>query len=192
MLLKIQTKDTKSQKDKIVKILQNSGIGVLPTDTIYGAVGQALNEKTVERVYAVRKRRPSKPMIILISDINDLKMFGIAINEKFKNILSQFWPGKTSIILPCLDKKFKYLHRETNSLAFRFPDNKNLRNLISKTGPLVAPSANLEGLPPATTIEEAKNYFGDSVDFYLDGGKIEGSPSKLIKFEGDKIIELRK
>ena len=49
----------------------------MPTDTIYGVVGQALNKKTVERIYTARKRMPSKPMIILISSVNDLRLFGI-------------------------------------------------------------------------------------------------------------------
>ena len=89
-------------------------------------------------------------------------------------------------------EKFYYLHRGTNSLAFRLPANKGLQELISQTGPLVAPSANMEGLPPATTIDEAENYFGDKVNFYIGDGKIAGKPSKLIKIESDKIIELRK
>ena len=186
---KIRTKDTKSQKNKNIEILRKGGIGVMPTDTIYGVVGQALNKKTVERIYAVRKRTPSKPMIILISSFDDLKLFNIKIELER---LNKFWPGKVSIILPCPDEKFYYLHRGSNSLAFRLPNNENLQKLISQTGPLVAPSANLEGLPPATTIKEAKKYFGDKVDFCLDGGKIEGSPSKLIKLGNGEIIELRK
>lgn len=168
----------------------------MPTDTIYGLVGQALNEKTVERVYAVRKRTPSKPMIILIDSIECLGLFGACPDKKTETKLNEIWRGKVSVILPITDKsclkKFNYLHRGTNSLAFRLPANKDLRQLISQTCPLIAPSANLEGLLPATTTEEAKNYFGDQVDFYLDGGKIEGFPSKLIKLENGKIVELRK
>ena len=99
-----------------------------------------------------------------------------------------FGPGKTSIILPCPDEKFHYLHRGSNFLAFRLPADAPLRQFIYRTGPLVAPSANLEGLPPATTIEEAQNYFGDKVDFYIDGGKMEGSPSKLIKKKAIKLL----
>lgn len=196
MILKIQMEVIKFQKDKIVKILRNGGIGVMPTDTIYGIVGQALNEKAVERIYAVRKRMPSKPMIILIDSFGDLKPFDVYSDKKIERKLNEVWPGKVSVVLPLektfAQEKFYYLHRGTNSLAFRLPDNNNLRNLISKTGPLVAPSANLEGLPPAKTIEEARNYFGNEADFYVDDGKIEGPPSKLIKLENGKIIELRK
>ena len=105
--------------------------------------------------------------------------------------LKEFWPGKVIVIMPCLDEKLAYLHRGTNSLAFRIPDNVLLQNIISKVGPLVAPSANPESMSPATTIKEAKKYFGDSVDFYLEGGKIKSPPSKLLKIENKKIIWLR-
>lgn len=182
--------------NETAKILIDGKIGVIPTDTIYGLVGLALNKKTAERIYAVRKRNPGKPMIILISSIKDLGLFGVKTDENLKNALSQFWPGKVSVILPIADnsclEKFEYLHRGTKTLAFRLPDNKALTDLIAQTGPLVAPSANLEGMSPAKTIDEAKNYFGESVNFYIDGGKMESAPSKLIKMENDKIIELRK
>ena len=136
-------------------------------------------------------------MIILISSVDDLKLFGVDADEKSKKFLFKFWPGKVSIVLPITVnlflEKFYYLHRGTKTLAFRLPDDELLSVLLSKVGPLVAPSANLEGFPPATTIEEAKNYFGNQLDFYISGGKIENKPSKLIKITtSGKIIELRK
>jgi L-threonylcarbamoyladenylate synthase len=177
---------------KIVKILKEGGIGVLPTDTIYGLVGTALNPQTVERIYKVRKRNPKKPFIILIQSIKDLEKFNVHPEDKQeKEILAKYWPGKVSIILPCQDQRFKYLHRGTQTLAFRLPDEKNLVQLIKQTGPLVAPSANPEGLPPATTIEEAKNYFGDNVDFYVDAGELNLPPSTLIALEKGKVVVKR-
>ncbi len=173
---------------KIVEIIKNKGVGVLPTDTIYGLVGSALSKKVVKRIYQLRKRRLSKPMIILIGSEDDLKIFRIKINKKIKEILKNFWPGKVSIILPCPHKKFFYLHRGTKTLAFRLPKNKKLINFLKKTGPLVAPSANLEGKKPAETIKEAKKYFGEKIDFYLDGGRIKSLPSTLIAIKNDQII----
>ena len=182
--------------NECAEMLKVGKIGVMPTDTIYGLVGQALKKKTVERIYVVRQRNPNKPMIILISSIKDLELFGVKTDENLKNVLSQFWPGKVSITLPIADnsclEKFEYLHRGTKTLAFRLPNDGTLMKLLSQIGPLVAPSANLEGMPPAKTIAEAKNYFGESVNFYIDGGKIESPSSKLIKIENDKVIELRK
>jgi len=84
------------------------------------------------------------------------------------------------------------LHRGTKNLAFRIPKNQNFRKFLSKTGPLVAPSANSEGEEPAKTIEEAKKYFGKAVDFYLDGGKLTAKPSTLIKISNGKYRILQR
>jgi len=163
------------------KILSAGGIGVLPTDTIYGLVGSALKPEMVRRIYKLRKRNRKKPMIILIGSLDDLAMFGIKVGPGLKKVLSKFWSGKVSVILPCCAKKFLYLHRGTKALAFRMPKVIWLRRLLKDTGPLVAPSANLEGLPPAKTIAEAKEYFGSTADFYVDRGKLESAPSTLVE-----------
>lgn len=166
--------------DKLIQILQNGGIGVIATDTLYGVVGQALNRRAVERIYTVKKRTPTKPFIILISDLSDLAKFNITLTGFAKNAINNYWPGPVSIILDCPDPDLEYLHRGTNSLAFRMPANQDLLEFIKKAGPLVAPSANPEGLTPAPTIEDAKNYFGDTVDFYIEG-TVNTKPSKIIK-----------
>lgn len=179
--------------------LKKGGVGVLPTDTIYGLVGSALNKRAVERIYKLRRRNPRKPMIILISDMRQAiwNKFGIVPDKKTTKILKKVWPGRVSIVLPIRHspyaiRKFKYLHRGTKTLAFRLPKPYWLRRLLASVGPLVAPSANPEGLLPAKTIEEAKRYFGDKVDFYVDAGRMMGRPSRLIKIADGKIKVLRK
>jgi len=174
-----------------VTILKNGGVGVIPTDTIYGIVGSALNKKTVERIYKLRKRNFKKPMIVLIGSMNDLKLFGIKIFPKVKRILSKIWPNKISVILLCKNKKFSYLHRGANSLAFRFPKNKKLANFLKKTGPLVAPSANWEGCDPAKTAKEAIKYFKGGIEFYIDFGSKKSALSTLIKINGGRIAVIR-
>jgi L-threonylcarbamoyladenylate synthase len=182
----------------VAEYLVDEKIGVLPTDTIYGIVCSAFDIKNVEKLYFIRKRDKDKPMIILISDIKDLELFGIKINDEMKNEIMKFWPGKVSIIFE-LDNKnssnikaFRYLHRDKNSLAFRLPKKLWLRNLLKIVGPIVAPSANISNKLPAKNIKEAKKYFGDNVDFYLDAGDLISKPSKLIKIENGEIITLRK
>jgi L-threonylcarbamoyladenylate synthase len=176
---------------KIIEILYSGRVVVIPTDTVYGISALALDKKAVERVYKIKKRRPAKPMISLISNISDLGLFNIKLDEKTKKILRKVWPGKVSVILPCSSAKFHYLHRGTKLLAFRLPKNKKLLKLLSKTGPLVAPSANPEGFPPAKSIKEAKKYFRNKVDLYVDGGKKESQPSRLIRLKSGKVEILR-
>lgn len=175
----------------VARKLKNGGIGVLPTDTIYGLVGSALFKKTVERIYCLRGRNSKKPMIIIIGSVNDLNLFGVKTDSVEKKILNKLWPGKISVILPCLHKKFRYLHRGIKTLAFRLPENTGLTELLKKTGPLVAPSANLEGFPPAKTISMAKKYFKDKADFYVDAGRMESLPSTVVSVKNNSVIVVR-
>ncbi len=187
---------------EITGFLKAGNIGVMPTDTIYGLVGLALNKKAVSRIYKVRCRQEKKPMIILIGSFDDLDLFGIKLDTKTKKKLKEFWPGKFSIILPrpwpgygrgsCPSQKFFYLHRGTKSLAFRLPKPAWFRKLLKQSGPLVAPSANPEGQPPAKNIAEARQYFGEKVDFYLGGRKSSAKPSTLLKLEQSGVTVLRK
>lgn len=177
--------------DNYIQQLKNGGVGVIPTDTIYGLVGQALNRQTVERIYRLKQRSPQKPFIILISSASDLEKFDISLDKETQKILEKVWPGEVSVVLECNDRDLEYLHRGTNTLAFRLPDNQELISILNETGPLVAPSANLEGAPNAKNILEAKKTFGDQVDFYLDKGEKISEPSTLIQITDGKIEILR-
>ncbi len=177
--------------ENLVNILKQDGIAVMPTDTIYGIVGRTEDKDVVEKIYKLRKRSPEKPCIILISEIDEVKKFGVEVTEEQKEILKKYWEsGAVSVILDCLEEKFAYLHRGTNTLAFRMPVNIELQNLLKQTGSLIAPSANTEGNTPAKNIQEAKNYFADSVGLYLDGGEIEGKSSKIIRLEKSGSISI--
>lgn len=175
---------------KDILVLESNQIFVIPTDTIYGIVGSALNPEIVEKIYKLRKRTPSKPMVILISSFDDLKKFNINLNDEQNRLLQKIWPNPVSVIMPIEDPRFEYLHRGKKSLSFRMPKSKWLQNVLKASGPLVAPSANFEGEKPADTIDEARKYFGDSVE-YIDGGALISKPSTLIEFEGDEIKILR-
>lgn len=184
----------------LLKVLKEGGVAVMPTDTLYGIVGSALSLATVERVYKIRKRNPTKPFIILIADITELEKFSVNLSIRQKSVLREYWPafpktvedkaGAVSIILDCPDETFAYLHRGIQTLAFRIPENNALKYLLSQTGPLVAPSANPEGLPPAQNISEAKKYFGGEVDLYIDGGEIKGTASKIIRLNEDGSLSV--
>ncbi|OGJ01973.1 hypothetical protein A3I95_01550 [Candidatus Nomurabacteria bacterium RIFCSPLOWO2_02_FULL_44_12] len=156
----------------LLKVLKGDGVVVMPTDTLYGIVGRAQNASTVEKIYKIKKRSPEKKLINLIADWEDIKKFRID-PKKFK--IPQF-NEPTSVIL--------------EDISFRLPQNENLRELIRKTGPLVAPSANPEDLPPAQNIDEARKYFGNQVDLYIDGGTITARASKVIRLHADGSITI--
>ena len=177
-----------------IKVLKNNGVAVIPTDTIYGLVASALKPEAVERVYRLKNRAGDKPCIILINALADLKKFGLAPTKTDLTLINKLWPGPVSIIFPlpkAVAQALTYLHRGTETLAFRLPKPLTLRNLLKKTGPLIAPSANPEDARPARTIIMARRYFGDGVDCYIAGGKKLGKPSRLVALHSGKIITIR-
>lgn len=172
---------------KIEKILKEGGIAVIPTDTLYGLCASVFNKKAIEKIYRIKKRDNSKPLIVLISSVQQLKDFNI------KDDFIRMFKPKVSILLECKSSKFKYIHRGTNEIAFRLigKRNKNLYRLVSSIGPIVAPSANPESFKPSENIKQAKKYFKDDVDYYIDGGKKNGKPSTLVRVRDNKFEILR-
>lgn len=180
------------------KPLRDDWVAVLPTDTLYGICGSALSKRAVQRIYKLRKRNTAKPMIILIGSFAHLALFGIVLDRSAKALLAPLWPGPVSVVLPLPAStvtEFKYLHRGTRTLAFRMPNDPDVIRLLKKAGPIVAPSANVEGEPVATTIEEAHAYFGDTVDAYVVAASParmkHAKPSTLISISDGKITVLR-
>jgi len=172
---------------EVVDCLRNGGVGVIRTDTLYGLVASVLSKKAVERVYKLRHRDSRKACIVLIADESHLPAAPPFYAEQ---VIRHSWPGPVSIILPINDAVPEWIHRGTGGLAMRVPADAELRELLLKTGPLIAPSANHEGQPPAETISEAQAYFGDEVDFYVNSGPVmHHSPSKLLRPLADGTIE---
>lgn len=175
---------------KIVEILKNGGVGVVPTDTIYGISASALDKKAVERVYSLKGKAEQKPMIVLVSSPKDLDDFGVRLSIIAKRFLKTYWPGRVSVILDCPDKKYEYLHRGTKTLAFRVPAYPELISLLKKTGPLVSTSANPSGREPAESIAQAKKYFDQEMDFYVDIGDLGSTPSTVARLYEDGGLEI--
>jgi len=179
---------TDNTKDKqLVELLKNSAVGVLPTDTLYGLVGRAADKQAAQRLYGLKKRG-AKPGTVIAANTEQLVELGI--KPRYLKAVQHFWPGPISIVIPCLD--LDYLHLGKGSLALRIPDDKQLIALLRRTGPLLTTSANQPGKPPANNLAEAKAYFGESVDFYVDGGDLSGrQPSTVIRIVDDAIEILR-
>jgi L-threonylcarbamoyladenylate synthase len=179
-----------SIKDKRLAVILGSGsIGVLPTDTLYGLVCIASDVKAVSRLYKI-KSREKKPGTIVASSIEQLVHLGI--KRRYLTAVSQYWPGPISIVVPTDNPDLEYVDMGVGSLALRVVADKGLINLLDQTGPLLTSSANMPGKNPANNMAEVQKYFGDSVDFYVDGGDFsDRKPSTLIKIIDDSIEVLR-
>jgi L-threonylcarbamoyladenylate synthase len=174
--------------DRIVELLKNGAVGLLPSDTIYGLSAVALNKDAVERVHELKGRDGNKPLIVLIANIKQLKELGLSKEQS--ELVENYWPAALSVIFESGNVP-AWLELGSSSLAVRMPDNQELRDLIAKTGPIVSTSANLQGKKPAASVKEAKNYFNEHLDFYVDIGELNGEPSTLVLIENDQLKIVR-
>ena len=170
------------------QLLVPSALGVIPTDTVYGVVARAADPAAVARLYAL-KHRDHKPGTLIAASVDQLVALGM--KRRYLTAVEQFWPGAVSVVVP-VGAELDYLHQGIGSLAVRVPDHAALRALLQRTGPLLTSSANQPGEPPATTVAEARAYFGDKVDFYEEGGSLAGAlPSTVVRVVDDAIEVLR-
>jgi L-threonylcarbamoyladenylate synthase len=167
--------------------LLNGGVGVMPTDTVYGLVARAHDEKAVARLYAL-KHRDHKPGTLIAASVAQLRDLGVS--EAHLQKAGQWWPNPLSIILP-IGEAFTYLHQNVGDIAIRVVIDEQLKQILEITGPLLTSSANQPGKPGSTTITEAWSYFEDSIDFYVDGGDLSGrAPSTIIRLTDAHEVEI--
>ena len=174
---------------KLVKLLDEGGIGILPTDTVYGLVCLAGNQKAVESIYSL-KNRQNKPGTLIASSIEQLESLGF--KRRYLTAVKQFWPGPFSVVIVLSDPGGAYLLQGLPDIAVRITADKKLAAILNKAGPILTTSANSPGEKPANTIKEAEAYFGDKVDFYVDGGDLKNrQPSTIIRIVDDAIEVIR-
>ncbi|HSX43585.1 MAG TPA: L-threonylcarbamoyladenylate synthase [Candidatus Saccharimonadales bacterium] len=171
---------------KLAALLSDGAVGVMPSDTVYGLFARAADEAAVERLYTL-KSRDHKPGTLIAASIDQLVELGI--KARYLKAVEQFWPGPVSVETP---HQITYLNMGTGRQGIRIPDFPELLELLRKVGPLQTTSANMPGEPVSNTIAEARAYFGDAVDFYVDGGDLSGRPpSTIIRMIDDAIEVIR-
>ncbi len=174
--------------DEAIEILLAGGVGVLPTDTVYGLVARAGDEKAVSRFYAL-KHREHKPGTVVAASVDQLVELGVP--KRYLRAVEHLWPNPISIEIP-LGQRLTYLHQDTGRQGYRVVSDDALRTILKQTGPLVTSSANRPGEPGSTNINQARDYFEDTVDFYVDGGDLSGrAPSTIIRVIDDAIEIIR-
>lgn len=172
---------------KLINMIRSGAVGVLPTDTVYGVVAAADNPVAVAKLYEL-KNRERKPGTTIASSVQQLQALGLdAVSLKQA---SRFWPAPLSIVLP-QGQKLAYLHQGTGESPFRVVADQPTREFLEKTGPLVTSSANRPTEPPATNLRQAQDYFGDRVDYYVDGGETgERPPSTIAGLQPDGRLRI--
>ena len=162
------------------RALVQGQLAVFPTETLYAVGCNALDAAAIERLLLVKERQHDKPFLVLISDramADGLVASWPATAEKLASI---FWPGPLTLLLPARPGVHRCLV-EDGKIGIRLPPDGPVRDLLRAARcPLVAPSANPAGHPPARDLAEAHRFFDGRVAAWLDGGRLDGLPSTVV------------
>jgi L-threonylcarbamoyladenylate synthase len=178
---------------RAVEVLGNGGVVAIPTETVYGLAAAVNNPSSLNRVFSVKGRPTSHPLISHLSSIEQLDEWATDISEDAKSLASACWPGPLSILLK-KSVNLPYLvtgNRET--AVFRVPAHQFVRQLIDALHvPLAAPSANRFGRVSPTTAQHVLDDLGRDVDLIVDGGPCTiGVESTIVDFTCDPPQLLR-
>jgi L-threonylcarbamoyladenylate synthase len=184
---------TLEELDQAATLLRKGGLVAFPTETVYGLGANALDKDASKKIYEAKGRPSDNPLIIHISDKNDIKNLAKDIPDMAYQLADVFWPGPLTMIL----KKKDIVPKETtgglDTVAIRLPANPIARELIAYSGVYVAaPSANKSGKPSRTQAEHVVQDLDGKIDMIIDGGKATlGLESTIIDLTGDLPMILR-
>ena len=171
---------------KIVEELKKGNLVITPTDTVYGIMGDALNDNAINNVFLAKKRDNTKPLIILVSNKKMLLEYVVIDNYLEQELIDKYMPGKLTLILK---KKPIISNKITNNSEFvgvRIPDNKELVKIINSLGnPVFSTSANISSKEVIVDVNQLE------ISYVEDGGKIVANSSTIIKVNNNKIDFLR-
>ena len=178
--------------DKIVEIINSSGLVISPTDTVYGIMGDALNKESIKNVYDVKRRDYKKPLILLMSSIDMIKEYTLDISEDEMNLMKKFYPGCMTLLLKRNSKVDGMICNNGEYVGVRIPDNKDLLSIIEKLGrPVFSTSCNISGNDVVRSVDEIDEEIVSKVDYIYDGGYIDSVSSTVVRIDNGEAVILR-
>ena len=176
--------------EKASQIINQGGVVIFPTDTVYGIGCDPYNKASIEKIYKIKSRHITKSVPVLTYSIEMAERIA-QFDQLTKKIVKKFWPGPLTIILKVTDEKIKKSLNLENKIAIRVPDHKCTLELLKKCNYLVGTSANISGDVPYTNPEECLEKIQD-YDVFVDGGIITSNgESTIIEIENEEIKIIR-
>jgi len=158
--------------EQILSFLHAGGVIAFPTDTAYGLGADPFNEEALHRIFAIKGRPETKPILLLV---NSMEMAGrvATLSERALAVAERFWPGPLTMILPARENVPSLVTAGTGTVGVRWANAPFVQRLLSAFDrPITATSANLAGMPSAVTVAEVREQLGESIDLIVDGGTL--------------------
>ena len=168
------------QIEAAVRVLARGGLVVYPTETLYGLGADALDAAALLRLIDLKGRQAGKAIAVLISDLAMLDQIAAEVPAPARALMRRFWPGPLTIVLRARDTVSPLL-TGGGGIGVRLSSHPLASALVcALSHPVTAPSANPAGRPAPRLVEQARAYFGERIDYYLDAGPLRGEPASTV------------
>lgn len=174
-------------------LLYQEEIVAIPTETVYGLAANIYSEKAIRKIFELKNRPLTNPLIVHIGSKNQLEELTDNIPELAEKLMGKFWPGSLTLVLNKKEKVPDFVTGGKETVAIRMPNHKKTLQLLNLLPfPLAAPSANPFGCISPSSASHVANYFDRRIPFIIDGGICEnGLESTIIGFENDTPVLYR-
>ena len=174
-------------------VIISGGIVAIPTETSYGLAVDPFNTSSLERLFEIKRRPPTKPILVLIDGVDRLSQLVSEVPKPFGPLMERFWPGPLTLIFPAKPDLPEPLTAGTGTIGVRVSSNRAAAEICRQAGGMItATSANVSGEQPAWSAEELINSFSNSIELIVDGGHLEQvPPSTVIKSENEEVVIVR-
>ena len=164
------------------RVLRRGGLVAFPTETFYGLGAAALDAAAVRRVFDVKGRPSSMPLLVLLDVASSLRHVVADVPERARVLMDRHWPGALTLVFRAAAHLPHELTAGTGTVGVRVPQHAVPRALVAHLGaPVTAPSANRTGADPPTTADDVLAHLRDAVDLVLDAGPTAGgAPSTVV------------
>ena len=189
----IRLLDTSEDITQAAEIIKDGGLVAFPTETVYGLGANALDPEAVEKIYEAKGRPSDNPTIVHISQISDMLKLTYTMTADMKVLMKEFWPGPMTMIVLRRDIVPNVTTGNLDTVGIRMPDNQVARELIRRSGCVIAaPSANLSGKPSPTTAQHVLDDLDGRIDAIIQSEPCRvGIESSVIDMTGDIPMILR-
>lgn len=174
-------------------VIISGGIVAIPTETSYGLAVDPFNTSSLERLFEIKRRPPTKPILVLIDGVDRLSQLVREVPKPFGPLIERFWPGPLTLIFPAKPDLPAPLTAGTGTIGVRVSSHQVAAEICRQAGGMItATSANISGEPPAWSAEELIRSFSSSIEVIVDGGLLEQvPPSTVIRSENEEVVIVR-
>ena len=170
------------------EVVAHGGVIAFRTDTFYGLGADPFNRAAIQRIKSLKGREDHKPILIVISERDNVERFIAEPSSSFRLLSEKLWPGALTLIGKSRTKVPEEITAGSGTIGVRLPDDDRVRDLVRACGgALTATSANPANELPAANAEAVKNYFADAIDLIIDDGQSRTDlPSTVVDASGDQ------